>query len=133
MISSHFRVDLIATMAFLLAQAAPVAAQTFAVASIKPTEGQPANSGFRRATAGALNATNVTVKMLIEYAWGVREDQISGAPGWVDTDHYEVVAKPPDDATVNDPAVTRLRTRALLADRFHLILGLRRRKRQFLL
>ena len=122
MTSSHFRVGILATMAFLLAQAAPTSAQTFAVASIKPTEGQPMNSGFRRAAPGALNATNVTVKMLIEYAWGVREDQVSGGPGWVDTDHYEIVAKPPDDATANDPAVTRLRTQALLADRFHLVL-----------
>jgi uncharacterized protein (TIGR03435 family) len=129
MTSSHFRACLAAAMASILCQSAPISAQTtegphptFAVASIRPTEGQPPNSGFRRATAGGLNATNVTVKMLIEYAYGVREDQISGGPGWLDTDHYEVVAKPPDDASANDPGVTRLRTQALLADRFHLIL-----------
>ena len=69
-----------------------------------------------------MNATNVTVKMLIEYAYAVREDRISGGPGWLDTDHYEVVAKPPDDAPAHDPAVTRQRTQSLLADRFHLIL-----------
>jgi hypothetical protein len=127
MTSSHFRACLAAAMASILCQSAPISAQTtegphptFAVASIRPTEGQPPNSGFRRATAGGLNATNVTVKMLIEYAYGVREDQISGGPGWLDTDHYEVVAKPPDDASANDPGVTRLRTQALLADRFHL-------------
>jgi len=54
---SHSLAGLVATMAFLLAQAVPASAQAFAVASIKPTEGQPVNSGFRRATPGALNAT----------------------------------------------------------------------------
>jgi uncharacterized protein (TIGR03435 family) len=129
MASSHICTCLAAALAFILTQPAPGFAQaaegphpTFAVASIKPTEGQPLNSGFRRAAPGALNATNVTVKMLIEFAWGVREDQISGGPGWIETDHYEVVAKPSDDASVNDAAVTRLRTQSLLADRFHLVL-----------
>lgn len=91
------------------------------MASIKPTEGQQVNSGFRRASPGALNATNVTVKFLIEYAYDVREDQISGGPGWIDTDRYEVVARPPDGDTANGSDVTRTRTQALLADRFHLV------------
>jgi uncharacterized protein (TIGR03435 family) len=128
MTSPRFVACLVAAMASTFFQCVPISAQTsdgphpgFAVASIKPTEGQPVNSGFRRATPGTLNATNVTVKFLIQYAYGVREDQISGGPGWIDTDRYEVIAKPPDDAPANDPAVTRERTQSLLADRFHLV------------
>jgi uncharacterized protein (TIGR03435 family) len=50
------------------------------VVSVKHTQGQPMNSGFRRVAGGALNATNVSVRLLIEYAYDVRDDQISGGP-----------------------------------------------------
>jgi uncharacterized protein (TIGR03435 family) len=53
---------------------------TFEVVSVKHTQGQPMNSGFRRVAGGALNATNVSVRLLIEYAYDVRDDQISGGP-----------------------------------------------------
>jgi bla regulator protein blaR1 len=98
--------------------------QAFEVVSVKPTQGQPVNSGFRRATGGVLNATNVSVRFLIEYAYDVRDDQISGGPAWLDSERYEVLAKPGGNS---DPAgqsanLIRLRTQSLLADRFHLIL-----------
>lgn len=95
----------------------------FEVVSVKPTEGSPRNSGFRRASPGALNATNVTVRMLIEYAYDVRDDQISGGPAWLDSERYEVMAKPPENPEGGTGAqAVRLRTQSLLADRFHLVL-----------
>jgi uncharacterized protein (TIGR03435 family) len=95
----------------------------FEVVSVKPTQGSPRNSGFRRASPGALNATNVTVRMLIEYAYDVRDDQISGGPAWLDSDKYEVMGKPPDGPEAgNSGQLVRLRTQSLLADRFHLVL-----------
>ena len=107
----------------LLAAAVQVPAQTpsFEVASIKPTQGSPVNSGFRRASPGSLNATNVTLRFLIGYAYDVRDDQISGGPSWLDTDRYEIVAKPPAGPP-GGANLVRLRTQALLADRFHLVL-----------
>src|SRR5580704_9314954 len=93
----------------------------FEVISVKPTQGNPVNSGFRRASPGALNATNITVRMLIEYAYDVRDDQISGGPAWLDSEKYEVLGKPPDSAVAgNGGQAVRLRTQSLLADRFHL-------------
>jgi uncharacterized protein (TIGR03435 family) len=94
---------------------------TFEVVSVKPTKGQPMNSGFRRAAGGVLNATNVTVRFLIEYAYDVRDDQISGGPAWLDSDRYEVLAKPAEGADVGAKLI-KLRTQSLLADRFHLVL-----------
>jgi uncharacterized protein (TIGR03435 family) len=116
-----------AAAAALLLYALPAPAQTydavprpaFEVVSVKPTEGQPRNSGFRRAAGGVLNATNVTVRFLIEYAYDVRDDQISGGPAWLDSERYEVLAKPPSGEDAN---LIRLRTQSLLADRFHVVL-----------
>lgn len=118
---------MIATLAAALLAAIPLAAQTtsapaFDVISIKPTPGQPRNSGFRRASPGNLNATNATAKMLIEFAYDVRDDQISGGPGWLDSDHFEVVAKPPESPADEATKLLKVRTQTLLADRFHLVL-----------
>ncbi len=106
----------------LLAAQSPETASrpAFEVVSVKPTPGQPLNSGFRRASPGTLNAINVSVRFLIEYAYGVRDDQISGGPSWLDTDRYEIMAKPPAGADTSE-AAKRLRTQSLLADRFHLV------------
>ena len=108
-----------------------VAAQTpeavprpiFEIVSVKPTQGQPVNSGFRRANGGMLNATTVSVRFLIEYAYDVRDDQISGGPSWLDSERYEVLAKPAEGAdTSGGTKQTKLRTQSLLADRFQVVL-----------
>jgi uncharacterized protein (TIGR03435 family) len=135
--SRRISVTLGAAAAAVLFRPIPILAQSndaasrpaFEVVSIKPTQGQPMNSGFRRTVGGVLNATNVSVRLLIEYAYDVRDDQISGGPSWLDSERYEVLAKPGDDA---DPAgkppsgesanLIRLRTQSLLADRFHVVL-----------
>lgn len=99
-----------------------VARPAFDVVSVKRTQGQPVNSGFRRAEGGVLNATNVSLKFLIEYAYDVRDDQISGGPAWLDSEKYEVLAKPGGDGGQGGPSLIKLRTQSLLADRFHVVL-----------
>jgi uncharacterized protein (TIGR03435 family) len=121
-----------AAAAAVLLRPIPAPAQTydaaprpaFEVVSVKHTQGQPMNSGFRRPTGGVLNATNVSLRFLIEYAYDVRDDQISGGPAWLDSERYEVLAKPGGDAgSAGESAnLIRLRTQTLLADRFHLVL-----------
>jgi len=93
----------------------------FEVVSVKRTQGQPVNSGFRRAAGGVLNATNVSVRFLIEYAYDVRDDQVSGGPAWLDSERYEVLAKPGGD-TGEGAKLIKLRTQSLLADRFRVML-----------
>ena len=112
---------------------------TFEVASIKPTApGGPGGGmiGIRMAPGGRFEATGVTAKLLIGQAYDVRDFQISGGPGWMTSDHYDIVAKPesssasdslsPDPRKVTDDQMKtfqeqmRLRLQALLADRFQL-------------
>ncbi len=105
-----------------------VPAQTFEVASIKPNRTGARNSGFRRAGEGELNATNITLKRLIAYAYDVQDYQISGGPNWLDSERYDILAKPessaesrPETAAART-ALLRLRVQALLAERFQLVL-----------
>jgi uncharacterized protein (TIGR03435 family) len=68
------------------------APSTFEVASIRPSD--PAASGMQIGPPGGVfTAKNVTVKVLIEQSYDVRDFQISGGPGWVDTERYDIVAK----------------------------------------
>ena len=101
---------------------------TFEVAAIKVNKTESRNSGFRRAGPGQLNATNASLKMLIEYAYDVRDYQLTGGPNWLDTERYDILAKPPADADADiktaaeRTAHLRQRVQALLADRFQLTL-----------
>jgi len=104
-----------------LAGAQAVSGPSFDVISIKPTEGQPVNSGFHRASPGVLNATNVSVRFLIGWAYDLRDDQIAGGPGWLDTARFEILAKPGEGGDPKEAAkLVRARTQTLLAERFHL-------------
>ena len=104
-------------------------AQTFEVASIKP-HGNIAdtNMSINDAPGGQLNCTNVSLQMLVGYAYDVREYQMLNVPAWAETERYDLLAKPSaEDATHEPPrhsaaetALNRKRTQALLADRFGL-------------
>jgi bla regulator protein BlaR1 len=99
----------------LAGQSAP----KFEVASIKPSD--PAVQGFRIQTepGGRFIATGVTVKFLIQQAYGIRDFQIAGGPGWIDTLRYDFNAKA-DEESLKEPNANSLRLRDLLADRFQL-------------
>ncbi len=62
----------------------------FEAVSITSNKSGEARSGFRPAPGGKLNAVNVTAKFLIEWAYLVRDYQVSGEPKWVDTDRFDV-------------------------------------------
>jgi uncharacterized protein (TIGR03435 family) len=62
---------------------------------------------------------DVTLLGLIQAAYGVTEDMVSGGPSWLKSDLFDVVAKVPDGAT---PANLKLMLQSLLADRFALVL-----------
>lgn len=92
---------------------------SFEVASIKPSA--PGGRGMQMQIGGGgrFNAKNVTVKMLIQHAYNVRDFQISGGPAWLTSEHYDVVAKAEGDQQIR-PEQLRLMVQALLADRFKL-------------
>lgn len=66
-----------------------------------------------------------TLKILIQQAWNVPPDMILGAPAWMDSDHWDIVAKASDvGASENgrqiDLDAMWAMMRALLMDRFKL-------------
>jgi uncharacterized protein (TIGR03435 family) len=64
----------------------------FEVVSIKPNKSA---SGMVRTMfkPDGYAATNVSLNMLIQAAYGIKEDQISGAPSWADSARYDIDAK----------------------------------------
>lgn len=77
----------------LLALAA--SAQTFEVASVKLSTPAEKEIGLFTYPGGRLTATNYTLKMLVEEAYGFRSYQVSGGPRWVNEERYSLEAKPP--------------------------------------
>jgi bla regulator protein blaR1 len=106
-----------------------VFAQTpaFDVASVKPASSGARGSTFQFIPGGGLRVGNGTLKGMIEMAYDVRDFQISGGPGWVDSDRYnvdaKVIADDPSAGAAMTPAriqETRRRLQTLLAARFQL-------------
>ncbi len=97
--------------------AAAVSAQTFEVASIKPSAPGMRGYSLPPAKVGRFSAGNVTLKMLIGEAWSVQEYQVDGGPPWAATDRYDIEAK---YTGKTEMARTRAMIQAMLVERFHL-------------
>jgi len=108
-----------------------VSSATYDIASIRPFK--LTGNTFQRVIPRALHegtfrATAITVKVLIELAYGLQESQIQGGPAWVNGDLYTIYAKadpsldqqlkqmPDEDAKLARQHMLQ----ALLADRFNL-------------
>jgi len=90
----------------------------FDAASVKQNRSAPnANGSGGIRPGGRVSMTNVTVRLLIELAYGLWDYQLSGGPAWIGTTGYDVDAKP---AGAVDPQTARLMLRTLLAERFGL-------------
>jgi len=90
-------------------------AQSFEVISIKPNNtGSGSTSESTR--PGRVMDTNVSVSEVIQSAFGIKDFQIAGAPGWVASDRYDVTAT---TGTTKDLSELELQPyfQALLADR----------------
>jgi uncharacterized protein (TIGR03435 family) len=113
--------SLLAAEAFgLFAQSAD--SPRFAVASVKrnpSTEplsiAAPMGVGYR--PGGRLVAGNAPLAMLIQRAYSVQSYQVVGGPSWINTDGYDIEAKPEGNT---DQKGMWLMLQALLADRFKL-------------
>jgi uncharacterized protein (TIGR03435 family) len=112
--------SILATM--IWGQSAPKTLR-FDVAAIRPSD--PATPGARMniGPGGTLTVVNQPLRKLITYAYDLRNFQLVGGPGWVDTDRYDISAKAPvDDAAGSRDAGGREKVRSLLSDRFGLVL-----------
>ena len=68
---------------------------------------------------GRYEIRNATMVDLIRTAYGVEADKVTGGPSWLELDRFDVIGKVPDGTTVVN---ARLMLRALLTDRFKLVL-----------
>jgi uncharacterized protein (TIGR03435 family) len=66
----------------------------FEVASIKPAAPNAQGTSVRPGPGGGVNVINMTLKQLMAIAFGVQAFQISGGPSWLDSVHYDIIAKP---------------------------------------
>jgi uncharacterized protein (TIGR03435 family) len=95
----------------------------FDVVSVKPNK---SDSGMVRIMGkpDGYSATNVSLKMLIQGAYGIREDLISGAPSWADAARFDIDAKVAGSDVEAlkklSPEQRRSILQPLLADRFRL-------------
>jgi uncharacterized protein (TIGR03435 family) len=91
--------------------------QTFDVASIRPNHSGSTDSNVDSTAGGRLTVTNETLRELIKLAFSVKDYQIAGAPGWIDSERYDIAAKIATAAKLSLEDLKAL-LRALLADRF---------------
>jgi uncharacterized protein (TIGR03435 family) len=91
---------------------------TFEVATIKPSQ-EGTRFSIHPTASGTLIATNASLAYLIKFAYEVHPGQIAKGPAWLDTDKYDLTAKP-DMAGQPSLKQMRVMVQKLLADRFQL-------------
>ncbi|HLW98616.1 MAG TPA: TIGR03435 family protein [Candidatus Acidoferrales bacterium] len=108
-------------------QAGSAALPSFEVVSIKPDRSDDGRMMFQN-TPGKFTMTNTTIKFVIEFAYNIKDFQLSGGPSWISSDHYDINAKiedsvsaaleklPPDQRQEQ----VRLMFQSMLADRFNM-------------
>jgi uncharacterized protein (TIGR03435 family) len=94
----------------------PAPSVAFEVASIKPHAGG-GSFGGTRVSPGTMNVENLPLRRLIRNAYKVPDFQITGAPDWVNSEGFDIVAKAEGELR-GDRMLLLLR--ALLEDRFKL-------------
>jgi uncharacterized protein (TIGR03435 family) len=107
-------------MMVIAAGAAVVRGQEFEAASIKPSA--PGEMGRMRVgismmPGGRISMSGVTVRLLIQQAYGVRDFQIVGGPDWMRSERYDITAKPEDAASQDQ---VKIMIQSLLKSRFQL-------------
>lgn len=91
----------------------------FEVASVKINKSGQRGGGISAIGGGRFSARNIPFKILLATAYEVNFEQISGGPSWLDSERYDVEAKPDRLATTKQIHVM---LQKLLAERFGLVL-----------
>jgi uncharacterized protein (TIGR03435 family) len=97
---------------------------TFEVASIRPHNPKSPAATMKFLPGGAVSISGMSIKNLIWLAYGLKDYQVLGAPKWLDSELFDIEAKPsPGSAPANGQRLTEeeyLRIQALFADRLQL-------------
>jgi hypothetical protein len=91
----------------------------FEVASIKPSPPGTRGKSIRSSPGGRFTAKNADLEMLMKTAYGVQDFRISGGPGWLNSEGYDITAKA--ESNVSGKQVLKM-VQTLLEDRFKLVL-----------
>ena len=113
-------------VAFLVACLWAQDLSTFEVASVKASA--PGGPGFviRQMPGGqTYRGTNVSLRVMMTVAYSLRDTQITGGPGWVDTDRFDLEAKAAKPSTSDE---LHIMLQHLLEERFQI--KLRRETRE---
>jgi uncharacterized protein (TIGR03435 family) len=131
----HLKIDTLKSMqfrqgVFFLIVCALCSAQTqesphFDAASIKPHKWEGSGGIQISVNGSTLRAEHSDLNMLVEFAYNLRDFQLSGGPDWakhgklVESELFQITAKAPEG---QQPSMDDMRAmlRTLLADRFHL-------------
>ena len=93
-------------------------AQSFDVVSVKRVEGNEGRGrGITVQPGGRFMAPGATVRELIAAAYGVFDNQITGGPGWIGSDRFEILGTTNPDVSLSD---ARAMLRGVLTERFRL-------------
>lgn len=102
---------------------AEATAPAFDIVSIKPNKSESGNISVNT-NDDSYSATNVSLKMLLEDAYGIKEDLVFGLPGWANSARFDVKAKivEPDAELLKKLSreQRRLMIQQLLMDRFQI-------------
>ena len=91
---------------------------SFEVATIKPSRPEERFSLLVN-RSGMMNTTSTSLSDLIKFAYGVHPKQITGGPPWLETEKYDVTAKPDSEGIPNGDQL-KLMVQKLLTERFQL-------------
>jgi uncharacterized protein (TIGR03435 family) len=91
----------------------------FEVATIKPSDPNRPGFGINVDRSGQLHTLNTNLSELIKFAYDVHPKQIAGAPAWVDSEKFDLLAKPDLPGL---PSVNQMKAmmQKLIEDRFSL-------------
>jgi uncharacterized protein (TIGR03435 family) len=99
-----------------VATAQQAASTSFDVASVRAnTSGEV--EGVIGPRPGGYGVRNVSLRLIIIRAYGLRPFQVTGGPGWIDSERFDIDARSPAGTSSDD---VLLMLQALLADRFAL-------------
>jgi uncharacterized protein (TIGR03435 family) len=109
-----------------VSQLLPVLPTEFEVADVRPSDPDFKGLRLQIQPSGRVNIAGMPLKLLVQQAWNITPDMLVGAPKWMDTDRFDIIAKMPEvyagqspgQAIDLDSVWTMLR--ALLTERFKL-------------
>ena len=102
--------------------AAQTSTPTFEVATVKAAapDADPKTGHWSFPNIGSFTASHVTLGLLIQLAYDIDASQIANQPGWLDSNLYDVTAKPEEGIKLSREEL-RPRLQELLRQRFHLV------------